>query len=621
MNPCVYKRPLFVALVLLIIGLCLCYHPVPGQHDVSHFSSTKTPVTVQGRVESFAVEKPTSYNTIIRVHKINGQTARGRLYLRVAQRAPAWKDEISFSGKLKEPFGVDLLGNFNWRKYLSYKNIFVQMDVPSVTMVKPAAWPYRWIRTVRTSILETFADHFPTPLHQIAAGILLGERSDLPPSLFTAFQDSGAIHLLVASGGNVGFVTLLMLLGCSFFFINRRKALVMALLVAGFYTLLAGADAPLLRAYFMTVCAVSGYLLGRNSGVFQGLVLSCFVILLFHPAALFETGFQMSFLATFAIVLVVNNYPLPSQWPKVVRFFAQIFLATLATQLVLLPIFTNVFYKVSLAGLVANMFLVPLASFLLGISFVYYVAELFHLGFLFYFPTLWGLKLFAFLVNFFASFSFSSIVALAWAPGVVIAYYTGLFLFFQNPRTSFFRFLWKPCLVVILLCMIWNFLDQKPTKVYLLNEYHKNVVLVKTAQGQTFVVGAGIKADKIKEALYRIGRKEVTGWLHFSNALPKETLNTQVKVAQEIFPFGTQTWPGDTLVFGDTIVTVHWGFYIDKDGILQVRKGYSGSKEDSVSYCFQNADSHFCVGAHGKFIQTGSKIIVSEKNQTVLLKI
>ena len=407
MNPCVYKRPLLWALLLLIAGLCLFYHPTPAKDDISRFiSSAKTNVTVQGCVESFAVEKTTSYNTIVRINKINDQKASGRLYLRTSQQPPLWKDEISFSGVLKEPFGVNLLGNFNWRKYLSYKNIFVQMNVANVTVVKPAAWPYRWVRAVRNSILDTFKDHFPTPLHQIAAGILLGERGDLSAELFTAFQDSGAIHLLVASGGNVGFVTLLTLLACSAFFIGRRKALVIALVVAGFYTLLAGADAPLLRAYFMTVCAVSGYLLGRNSGVFQGLILSCFVILIFHPASLFGTGFQMSFLATFAIVLVVNNYPIPSRWPKGVRFFAQIFLATLATQLALLPIFTNVFYKVSLAGLLANMVLVPLASFLLGITFLYYVAELLHIGFLFYFPALWGLKLFSFLVSFFASFSF-----------------------------------------------------------------------------------------------------------------------------------------------------------------------------------------------------------------------
>lgn len=621
MNPCVYKRPLLWALFLLIAILCFFYHPTPAQDDISRFiSSAKTNVTVQGRVESFAVEKPTSYNTIVRVHKINGRKARGRLYLRTSQQPPLWKDEISFSGVLKEPFGVNLLGNFNWREYLSYKNIFVQMNVPNVIVVKPAAWPYRWVRAVRGSILDTFKDHFPTPLHQIAAGILLGERGDLSTELFTAFQDSGAIHLLVASGGNVGFVTLLTLLSCSFFFISRRRALVIALVVAAFYTLLAGADAPLLRAYFMTVCAVGGYLLGRNSGVFQGLVLSCFAILLFHPASLFETGFQMSFLATFAIVLVVNNYPVPLRWPKVVRFFAQIFLATLATQLALLPIFTNVFYKVSLAGLLANMLLVPLASFLLAVTFIYYVAELLHIGFLFYFPALWGLKLFAWLVSFFASFSFSSLPVSAWATGTVVAYYTGLFLLLQGIPSVAFRKLWRVCLGIILVCLIGNFFAQKSTKIYLLNEYHKNVVLVKTTQGQTFVIGSDIKSEKIKEALYKIGRTKADAVLYFSDKTPKEPLSAYLEVGKEIIPFTGDVWPGDTIALGNTMVTVDWGLWPGAEGV-QPRRGYSGSNRDSVSYCFKNAQTHFCIGALGKFVQTDKRFVFSEKNQTVLLKI
>ena len=51
----------------------------------------------------------------------------------------------------------------------------------------------------------------------------------------------------------------------------------------------------------------------------------------------------MSFLATLAIVICMNVYELPYQWPRWVKFFVQIFMATLSTQLVLLPVFTNVF--------------------------------------------------------------------------------------------------------------------------------------------------------------------------------------------------------------------------------------------------------------------------------------
>ena len=279
MNPCVYKRPLFFVLLLLIVRILLFYRPTPFSKDISRFISKET-VHVIGRVESFAVQKQKTDNIVVAVQKINRQPADGYLYARVQDISPSWKDTVQLTGVLKEPYGTDLIGNFNWRAYLTYKNVFTEMRVQKTHLVKRAAFPYRFIRKVRSSILETFASHFATPLPQIAGGILLGERGDLPPTLFTAFQDSGAIHLLVASGGNVGFVTLLVLACCGLFSIGRRKALLAALIAAGVYTFLAGADAPLVRAYFMTVCATLGYLFRRNSGVFQGLLISCFVILL-----------------------------------------------------------------------------------------------------------------------------------------------------------------------------------------------------------------------------------------------------------------------------------------------------------------------------------------------------
>ena len=619
MNPCVYKRPLFLILLLQIIAISFFYHPHPPSDDVSHFIS-KTPVTIEGQVDSFAVRKRKEDNVLVSVNKLNGQPAKGELYLRVGKDIPQWKDILRFTGVLKEPYGLDIVGNFNWRRYLAYKKVFAEMHVQEIQVIRPAPWPYRAIRSLRKSILETFVDHFSTPLPQIASGILLGERGDLSPELFSAFQDSGAIHLLVASGGNVGFVTLLTLAFCSLFALNRKKSLVIALVVAGIYTLLAGADAPLARAYFMTVCAVTGYLLVRNSGVFQGLVVSCFVILLFHPAALFETGFQMSFLATFAIVLVLNIWKIPAQWPSWLRFFAQIFLATLATQLALLPIFANSFYKVSLIGVVANMFLVPLASCLLGLSFAYYVADLLRIGFLLYFPLLWGLKFFAWLVESFASFPFSSVMITAWKPLSLCAYYTGLFLLFHFPLRTFFHRCFWPGIVIMGLCLGISFFSPQPIRLYLLQQWNKHSVLVLFPH-QTFVVGTELDASTLQASLYRLGRRRLNGVLHLSDRLPKTSLATLMPVDQEIMPFSIGRWPDASFPFDPVTITLRWPLYIDREGAVYTQKGYSGSKEDSVSYCFATATRDFCIGEHGRFVQVGSKIVFSERNKTILLKI
>ncbi len=614
MHPDFYKRPLLFLLVALIAGLLFFYQPAPDSTDVHTFLAQKD-VTLVGRVERFYTPKPKSNNVIVKVFSVNDQPATGYVYARLANFEPLWKDTLEISGRLQEPYGVDLLGNFNWRRYLASKHIFTEIKSDTVHVMKPAAWPYRALRAMRGDILRVFAENFEPEIATIAGGILLGERTDLSPELFTAFQDSGAIHLLVASGGNVGFVTLITLALCGLVGLNRRKALWAALLVAGIYTLVAGADAPLMRAYFMTVCACAGYYLGRNSGVLQGLVLSCLIILLLDPASLFETGFQMSFLATFALIICLANYPIPEKWPRIVRFFAQIFLVTLSVQLVLLPVFTNVFYKVSLTGLVANMLLVPLASLLLGLSFAYYIFTLCHLGIVLYYPLLFGLHVFKWLVQFFAGLPFASLSVTAWSTGTIAAYYALLFGILHATIKPWKKWMLIGVPIVALLCLAVDY-TLSSTRVYLLDEWYKDVALVHIQHGPVFVVGSGLETQKVEQALRKIGRRQADAVLLTQGAPGKFDYTDLAPVV--IRPFA-DAWPGERVGnFGPTEVKMTWGIHETKEGRIWYNTGYSGHKNDDVSYCFSSEKTQpFCVGAGARLVQTQDRVLHAAVNQTV----
>lgn len=619
MHPDIYKRPLLLTLILLIAGLFLFYKPVPSARDVRHFLPQKE-VSLIGRVERFYTPKPKTNNIIIKVILVDGQPTSGYVYARLKNFEPQWKDTLQITGRLQEPYGVDLLGNFNWKRYLSYQHVFTEIKSKEVTLLKPAAWPYRALRSIRADILRTFSQNFPPDLANIAGGILLGERGELDPQLYSAFQDSGAIHLLVASGGNVGFVTLITLAVCGLLRIPRKKALWLALAVAGMYTFIAGGDAPLIRAYFMAVCACVGYYLGRNSGVFQGLLLSGFVILIFAPASLFETGFQMSFLATAALIICLTNYPVPAKWPGWVRFFAQIFLATLSVQLVLLPVFTNVFYKISLTGLIANMLLVPLASLLLGLSFAYYVFSALHIGIVLFYPTHFCLEIFKYLVEFFASFRFSAIPATAWGAGTITAYYALLFLALNLPCRKLAKKLIIPICAVAAGALLFQYFVNQSTHIYILDEWHKNTVFIQTADGNIFVVGPQLSPDKIQNALYKLGCRQATAVFLTENqpsGYPYTSLSSQV-----VRPF-ENTWPDENAwKFKQTSVRLIWGLHETQAGRIWQNIGYSGSKQDDVSYCFTVKQSpEFCVGAQARFVRTPIKVIDPVLNQTVREKL
>ena len=622
MHPSYYKRPLLWLLILYIIGLFFFYTPSPGSKDVSHFIRAN-PVTIIGKVVGFPAIKKKSNNVIVKVYSVNGYPARGYVYARFPETLPAWHETLQITGKLKKPYSVQIPGNFDWASYLATKHVFSEIKASEVQTMNPPGFFSRTIAGVRRDILKTFEQNFDTNLAAIAGGVLLGECGEIDEQLYTDFQDSGAIHLLVASGGNVGFVTLIVFAFCSLFGIGRRKTVWLALSIAGVYTFIAGADAPLMRAYFMTVCAVIGYFFHRNSGVFQGLIISCLIILLGNPAAVFETGFQMSFLATLAIIICLNVYELPYPWPRWAKFFMQIFMATLSTQLVLLPVFTNVFFKVSLVGLISNMLLVPAASFLMAVSFLFYVFSLLHIGIILK-PIVW-VSLFSFqkAVEFFASLSLASIPAAAWRPGWIVSYYAGLFLLFHLPQKEFIRKLYRPVLAVMVLAPVLQYTMFNPPTVWLLNEWNKNVILLRTPSGKRFLIGASLEGEKLARAILRTGGRTLDGILLYQDNEKElkniKTLSSKIKVQEIVQPFET-VWPGETIAVSGLPVTALWGKQLNREKKLWTHTGYSGN-QDTMSYQINLKKGVFITAGNGRFILYKEQIFENEQNRTWRVKL
>ena len=612
-----YKRPLLWVLILYICCLALFYRPHPAEKDISHQISSAE-VILTARVDSFSTVKPKGNYAVLKVLSVNEQKTEGYVYARFEKEPPVWKEIIQTSVQLRKPYSVVLLGNFDWAEYLAIKNIFCETKISDYQTLQTPPILYRWIYQLRQSILHSFEKAFPSDLSAIAKGVLLGEKTQVHPALYTAFQDSGAIHLLVASGGNVAFVTLMIFALCSLFSLSKHKTAFLALTVAGFYTLVAGADAPLTRAYFMSVCAVFGFLLHRNSGVFQGLILSCLAILIFNPSALFETGFQMSFLATLGIVICLNNYEISYNCPRWVRFFAQIFLATLSAQLALLPVFTNVFYKVSLIGILSNMILVPFASFLMAVCFLFYLFSCLHIDCLIKPLAESALWLFKSLVVAFGKTSFSSVMVPAWRVGTIAVYYAGLFLLFHLPQKEFVRRIYKPVLLGMAGILILQGSLFSHSRVWLLNDWNKNSILLVTSEGKRILIGAEIEAEKLANAVLKTGSKKID-LLMINQEIDKqlkeaENLQKYITVKNIILPFA-DIWPEEEINLGKIKITAQWGWLLNREKNLWQNRGYTGGR-DSLSYQIKGENFSFTTAGNNRFILSEEKRIDNLRNGT-----
>lgn len=80
-------------------------------------------------------------------------------------------------------------------------------------------------------------------------GLLLGERSRIPKQQYQTFIDSGLVHIVAVSGGNM--VMLALLLHVLLFFLPYYVRLIVILCALVFYGLLCGLDSSVLRALLM----------------------------------------------------------------------------------------------------------------------------------------------------------------------------------------------------------------------------------------------------------------------------------------------------------------------------------------------------------------------------------
>jgi competence protein ComEC len=131
--------------------------------------------------------------------------------------------------------------------------------------------------------------------------MLFGDRASLSQPQRIGFQRTGSFHLFVVSGLHVT-----LLAGAVFWAARRLRlrewlATLLTLGLATGYAVLTGFGAPVQRALWMTAIFLVARLLSRDRNVLNGLGAAALGVLIWSPASLFESSFQMTFLAVMAI--------------------------------------------------------------------------------------------------------------------------------------------------------------------------------------------------------------------------------------------------------------------------------------------------------------------------------
>lgn len=210
------------------------------------------------------------------------------------------------------------------------------------------------------------------------SALTLGAREELEPSIQSAFQRSGAMHVLAVSGLHTGIlymVLLWLLTGGGLWkplYEQRGRRVALSVAVAGLlwlYAGLTGFSPSVCRSVLMVTIAEAAVCLRRDAWSLNTLAAAALVILAVRPNDLFSVSFQLSFAAMAAILLTAM--PMKQslrlwrlQRPAMRRateYVADIAVVSLAAQLGVLPLTMYYFGQMSNYFLLTNLLALPLA--------------------------------------------------------------------------------------------------------------------------------------------------------------------------------------------------------------------------------------------------------------------
>ncbi len=219
-----------------------------------------------------------------------------------------------------------------------------------ITLLAESRGGWLWLlaNKWRQSLSHKINILLPEPQASLLKGILLGVKSDLSPDFYDALKRTGTLHVIVASGYNISFISGLIIPLLRF--LGRRLSLVTALGLLYFYSLLAGGDPPIMRALLMGSLVCIGDYLGRPSAALRLLLVSALIMLMLDPLLVGDLSFQLSFLATLSLISVA---PILKRLAPNIRLGD--FWDSLASQLLVWPLIAFNFQTVSVWSPLTNL--------------------------------------------------------------------------------------------------------------------------------------------------------------------------------------------------------------------------------------------------------------------------
>ncbi|MBM7607019.1 competence protein ComEC [Lysinibacillus composti] len=367
--------------LLMLLGLLVLYC-IYRRIEIFHIIS----VSVLGLVAFFYfsillkdLNKPLQLPTVLTwtgEYKINGSKLRGFMeddegrivYVlyefqseeekRFHQSIPLVGKQYVVEGVVVEPSKPPHKYAFSMENYLKGKGAKGILEISNWRFVKTKTSFSQRISSHRYKLIKHIESTFPQTLTAEAQALLIGYQEQVDHETSRAYQILGITHLFAISGLHIAIVSFMFFQGLLRLNVRREIATIVLIVILPIYAILAGGTPSVWRSVLMVELVV---LIRYKSHltVDDALCVSFICFVLLEPWSIYQVGFQLSYLATAALIFsshIINRF---SSW------IVQSFFITFVCQLLVYPLLLFHFYEMSISSFMVNIPFVPLFSFII----------------------------------------------------------------------------------------------------------------------------------------------------------------------------------------------------------------------------------------------------------------
>jgi len=435
----------------LIMGFMLMSNEITTRNHI--YDLKENTVIVQGKI--YKIEN-TAFGTNIHLKGVeveNGEKSVSvkRIFVNT-EKIPNVKigNIIKVRGKLRQFEEAANKGNFDSRKYYLSLGFYGKIEAGTIEVINSE---YSGIRQglyeLRMEIIERLeklcSDNkgifsIINNKNGIIGAIILGDKTDLDSDIKELYSVSGIAHILAISGLHISFIGMVIyrLLRRRFRFLFSAAVSIPVVLSFG---IMSGFGISTIRAIIMFILKIIGEVLGRKYDAITAISLAGLVLLVQNPFVVCNSGFQMSFGAIIAIVLIL---PIVEEILNTDNKIIKVLSANFTISLVMNPILAWNYYELPTFSFLLNIVVVPLMSVVIVSSIVgiFCSCIMFGFGKAVIFPGCGILELYTFLCNIINKSSVASIVVGQPKVTIIIVYYAILLVVLfglKNIRTKYTR--------------------------------------------------------------------------------------------------------------------------------------------------------------------------------------